>query len=170
MGKLLNLGEEDYHGCHAIRRTLERLYLPNFLFYTQHTAWNSGMHCFEMNTGVMVLRVILNGLSDPEVVGRGALYSSSLSPLFWYVPDAPAAPFLNISCELRALFSLLFGEIVLCPWGRGRGANSLEGGQIIPFCNLQPQLLKKTYIVFSFSGENMFCFALLRNHETSGVT
>lgn len=145
-------------------------YLPNFLYYTQHTAWNSDMHCFEMNIGVMVLRVIRNGLVRSRGLGRGALYSSSLSPLFWYVPDAPAAPFPNVSCEFGALFSLLFGDIVLCPRGRGRGANSLEGGQIIPFCNLQPQLLKKTYIVFSFSGENMFCFALLRNHETSGVT
>lgn len=68
------------------------------------------------------------------------------------------------------MFSLLFGVIVLRPWGTGKGAHSLEGGQIIPFCNLQPQLLEKTYIVFSFSRENMFCFALLRNHETSGVT
>lgn len=68
------------------------------------------------------------------------------------------------------MFSLLFGLIVLRPWGRRRGANSLEGGQIIPFCNLQSQPLKKTYAVFSFSGENMFCSALLRNHETSGET
>lgn len=75
-----------------------------------------------------------------------------------------------MSCELESIvFFLLFGLIVLAPGGGGRVTNGLEGSQIIPFCNPQAQLLKKTYIVFSFSGENMFCLALLRNHETSGV-
>lgn len=98
--------------------------------------------------------------------GGGARCSVLLSPLFWYIPDAPAAPFLRIGCKREStVFFLLFGLIVLCPWGRGRVANSLEGGQIIPFCN-QPQLLKKTYTVFSFNRENMFCIALLCNHET----
>lgn len=36
--------------------------LPNFLFHTPHRAWNPGMHCFEMNIGVMPLGDILNEL------------------------------------------------------------------------------------------------------------
>lgn len=160
--RLSNPSKEDSRGCHESEGHWKDWESPTFPVMITTLPWNPGMHCFEMNTGG---RASQGHSKWTSLIARwwGEVL---FTPLCHFYSDTfqmlQQLHFSVLAVNLRALcFSFSLAWLSFAPGGGGRVTNGLEGSQIIPFCNLQPQLLKKTYIVFSFSREKHVLFCTL---------